>query len=111
MEERGINAEEHMKFIDQRANKMKSELITGSMRTVRGLASAIMYNTIPTIGTKVIDLLKLNSTSDFISLWEHETADPDILFSPTVTSQMTALSDEFFKQMDTMGKQLNLNLS
>jgi hypothetical protein len=110
MAEVGIDASEHMGFIDQRKERKKSELITGSMRTIEGLSLSIKYNTVPTIGTRVFDLLIQNDISSFIKLWEFETPNDYIKFSPHVDARSTDLSISFFNQMDQMGNQLKLNL-
>lgn len=111
MEEQGINAIAQMRYIDQRANKKLSELITGSMRTVEGLKSAIVCNTVPTIGTRVFDLLIGKSISEFVELWNYENPNSFLAFSPHVDSRMTDLSVAFFKQMDQMGDALRQNMT
>lgn len=111
MEEKGIDAVSQMKFIDQRKNRVNSELITGSMRTVEGLLSAIQGNTVPTIGTKVFDILKTKNIDEFAKLWSIISELKSIKFSPHINQKMTDLSIDFFKQMDFMGEQLNNNLS
>lgn len=110
MEEVGINASEHMRFIDQRKEKIKSELITGSMRTIEGLLSAIKHNTVPTVGSRVFDLLIKHDINLFIKLWDFEDPIDYIKFSPYIDSRSIDLSVAFFNQMDQMGSQLNCNL-
>ena len=111
MEEKGIDAVSQMKFIDQRKNRFNYELITGSMRTVEGLLSAIQGNTVPTIGTRVFDILKTKNIDEFIKLWSITLELQSIKFSPHIDQRMTDLSVDFFKQMDSMGEQLKNNLS
>lgn len=111
MEEKGIDAVSQMKFIDQRKNRFNYELITGSMRTVEGLLSAIQGNTVPTIGTRVFDILKTKNIDEFIKLWSITLELQSIKFSPHIDQRMTDLSVDFFKQMDSMGEQLKNNIS
>ena len=111
MEEKGIDAVSHMKFIHQRKDKVNSELITGSMRTVEGLLSAIQGNTVPTIGTRVFDIIKIKNIEYFVKLWSIASDLQSIKFSPHIDQRMTDLSVDFFKQMDSMGEQLKNNLS
>ena len=56
MEEKGIDAKNQIAYLNQR-KKDNSEIITGSMRTLDGLKWAFEYGTVPTIGTKVWDLI------------------------------------------------------
>lgn len=111
MEEQGIDSMLHMKYIDQRFNKENSELITGSMRTIEGLKSAIHCNTIPTIGTKVFDLLISKNIDEFVNLWNFQNNNDYIKFSPLIDQKSHTLSVQFFNQMDTMGEKLNQELN
>ena len=95
MEEVGIVADDHLKFLLKRNSDTK--VITGSMRTIDGLARAVKYDTIPTIGTRVWDKIA-NKSLDIGTLSEQ-----DPLFSPHIDSRNTDLSVSFFHQMDTLG--------
>ncbi len=110
MEEMGVNANSQMKYIHQRNLNGKSELITGSMRTIAGLKSAVFYGTVPTIGTRVFDLFFEKTPVDFVDIWNSKDSSDYLKFSPEVNQTMTDLSIGFFKQMDDMGKVLNSNL-
>lgn len=114
MEEKGIDANAHLAFVDQR-NGMHfdpyddfSEVITGSMRTLKGLQDAITHGTVPTIGTKVWDLILADASGigNFNAMWDNP---PEILvhtFSPHIDQRNTDLSVDFFKQMDLAGEKL-----
>lgn len=95
MEEVGIVADDHLKFLLKRSGN--TEVITGSMRTVDGLARAVKYNTIPTIGTRVWDKI-VNQGVDIGSLSKQNS-----LFSPSIDERNTNLSLSFFQQMDALG--------
>ena len=95
MEEVGIVADDHLKFLLKRNSDTK--VITGSMRTIDGLARAVKYDTIPTIGTRVWDKIA-NKSLDIGTLSEQ-----DPLFSPHIDSRNTDLSVSFFHQMDALG--------
>ena len=111
MEEKGIDAVSHMKFIHQRKEKDISELITGSMRTIEGLKSAVQCNTVPTIGTRVFDSLFNKELSEFINIWDFNQDVNFLKLSPTVNNNSLDLSIAFFNQMDEMGNSLKNNLN
>jgi len=110
MEEIGIDADSHLKYLADTKFKPHQNIITGSMRTLQGLKSAIYYKTVPTIGTRVWDLFESNkSWSDFNSYWNEqysgistETKD----FCPEITEKNIQLSKSFFEQMDGLGENL-----
>lgn len=108
MEEVGINASNHLQFLDQRYKNKYTEIITGSMRTIDGLQKAIYYNTVPTIGTRVFDLF--TNPEQFIELWDSKNESYNIKFSPNVTESSKILSLEFFDQMNNQGRYLNKKL-
>lgn len=110
MEEQGVDANAHMQFISQRKNTSQSELITGSMRTIDGLVSAIVYKTVPTIGTRVFDLITEKQVKDFIDLWNCKKDQINIKFSPHINQINTDLSLSFFDQMDEKGLNLKKSL-
>lgn len=103
MEEKGINAKEQLAYIQQRRRDNKN-VITGSMRTIEGLSWVVQYNTVPTIGTKVWDLiLKDLGPSGFNDLWKSPIHIPQLDISPAVDDVMKNLSVDFFNQMDELG--------
>ncbi len=111
MEEVGVDANLQMKYIDQRNKNKKSELITGSMRTIDGLKSAILYNTVPTIGTRVFNQLFQTPIDEFINLWiDRDVENNYLTISPYVTESMSNLSKSFFIEMDKLGYNLAQNL-
>ena len=100
MEEKGIDAKNQIAYLNQR-KKDNSEIITGSMRTLDGLRWAFEYGTVPTIGTKVWDLIiENNQVNKFI--YDPQELEP-IDFSPHVDSNMTKLSEDFFIGMNSLG--------
>jgi transaldolase len=106
MEEKGINAKEQISFVNQR-NNSRSEIITGSMRNIEGLAWACAYNTVPTIGTRVWDEIEQKiSNQEFLKILESRQILDKIDFSPLVNNHMVDLSLDFFSQMDKLGSKI-----
>ena len=100
MEEKGVDAKKQIAFISQR-KKDNSEIITGSMRTLDGLKWAFEYGTVPTIGTRVWDLIIENEqVNKFI--YDSIELEP-INFSPHIDINMTKLSEDFFIEMNNLG--------
>tara|TARA_R100000808_G_C2151387_1_gene160409 strand:- start:1504 stop:2307 length:804 start_codon:yes stop_codon:yes gene_type:complete len=103
MEEVGIDADAHLKYLNRR--NFRSTIITGSMRGIEGLKRAIELDTIPTIGTKVWDIL-MEEKTDFYSF----KPDPNSIFSglpmlsPHIDELNANLSTAFFAEMDTLGE-------
>jgi hypothetical protein len=113
MEEVGINANSHLKFLAM-TDLNDTEVITGSMRTIEGLKFAVYYNTVPTIGWRVWDnMAEQNLWSQFPTYWEHRFAPVDwnVLddYIPNITETNRQLSVDFFEQMDDMGNELYLD--
>jgi transaldolase len=103
MEEKGINAKNQIAFINQR-KKDTSEIITGSMRTLEGLKWAFEYDTIPTIGTRVWDLIIEND--EYKNFIANPNEIENIQFSPQIDAKMTNLSESFFHEMDKLGSKI-----
>jgi len=109
MEERSVNANEHLELLATRGVAGTSEVITGSMRTLKGLYNAFKYNTVPTIGMRVWDQIfesdrttskfakEIVSVSNIISIRENASVE--------IPSTCIDLTREFFEQMDELGKQ------
>jgi transaldolase len=103
MEEKGINAVEQIAFVNERENDGK-DIITGSMRTMEGLARAIMAETVPTIGGRVFDqIFEKNAIKQFVDMWSVPAECTGFTKSPLVTQDMLDLSEAFFVQMDELG--------
>ena len=114
MEENGINADEHLLFLSKRNTSVRvQEVITGSMRTLDGLRRAIEHDTVPTIGTKVFDLIFSDGVDNFINYWKYfsNNDNSSISLSPEVNKCMANLSIAFFNQMDEAGKILKGTLN
>lgn len=106
MEEIGIDAKKQVEYIKQ-SNLGNTEIITASMRTIEGLAWVVAAGTVPTIGSRVLDLFIAKGEAgaqEFRNLWKPH--DRDLEFAPVITPNMTLLSLDFFNQMDTLGAPL-----
>ena len=107
MEEADIDARSHVSYA-KHSELGKIKIITGSMRTLEGLKWCVEYGTLPTIGTRVLDLINGSNVQDVFS-WTARNA-PFPSFCPPVTQTNTQLSIDFFKQMDDMGTQAYFDL-
>lgn len=109
MDEVGINSSDHIKFVigSHRVNK-RQKVITGSMRTLDGLHTSIKLGTIPTIGSRVWDLILDNDESIeyFVRMWEPYYDPNEFYYSPLIDQRSAKLSDQFFDQMDSLGKDM-----
>tara|TARA_R110000824_G_scaffold281548_3_gene469874 strand:- start:216 stop:1010 length:795 start_codon:yes stop_codon:yes gene_type:complete len=101
MEEVGIDADAHLLYLLRR--NTRDEVITGSMRTIDGLRRAVAAETVPTIGTRVWDLI-IEKNFDITSLSVERGKQPP-MFSPYITKDNTDLSVSFFEQMDQLGSE------
>lgn len=113
MEEVGIDANAHLKFLAM-TNLNGTEVITGSMRTIEGLKSAVYYNTVPTIGWRVWDkIAEQDIWSEFPTYWENRFDPAECIleddYIPNITETNRQLSVDFFEQMDDMGNDLYLD--
>ncbi len=111
MEEVGIDANAHLKYLADQQLQRHQNIIAGSMRTIEGLKNSIFYHTVPTIGSRVWDLIdKENRWEEFVSYWEttYEVSDePSADYTPSVTDTNLDLSKQFFEQMDKLGESLH----
>lgn len=111
MEEVGIDANAHLKYLCEQKFKSHQAVITGSMRTIRGLKDSIYYRTVPTIGTRIWDLVAAENLWDELpTYWENvyhydDTASSD--YSPQTTETNINLSKQFFEQMDSLGSKIH----
>jgi len=103
MEEVGIDAKKQISFILQSCRK-NSEIITGSMRTIDGLIWVFQYDTIPTIGEKVWNILLENNNLQKVIDIDYSMAHDDSEFSPEINELNSNLSNSFFQQMDECGR-------
>jgi hypothetical protein len=112
MEEVGIDANAHLEYLANQQLRHHQNIIAGSMRTIEGLKNSIYYHTVPTIGSRVWDLIdKENRWEEFVSYWEttYEVSDEPIAdYTPVVTDTNLDLSKQFFSQMDDLGEQMFL---
>ena len=102
MEENGIDAKSHVAFANQRKSN-NQEIITGSMRTVDGLTWVSEYGTVPTIGSRVWDLIFTEMGVEEFADLKYKDQDSWIKFSPHISYTNTKLSVDFFEQMDECG--------
>ncbi len=111
MEEVGINANQHLEYLANQQLQRHQNIIAGSMRTIEGLKNSIFYHTVPTIGSRVWDLIDAeNRWEEFASYWEntYEVSDePSADYTPVVTDTNLDLSKQFFDQMDKLGESLH----
>ena len=111
MEEVGIDANAHMEYLANQQLHRHQNIIAGSMRTIEGLRNSIYYHTVPTIGSRVWDLIdKENRWEEFASYWNYTytTSDvPSADYTPEVTNKNIDLSRQFFDQMDSLGESLH----
>ena len=111
MEEVGIDANAHLKYLCEQNFKRHQAVITGSMRTIRGLKDAIHYRTVPTIGTRVWDLIESeNRWEEFPAYWEnlYQRSDSSCAdYCPPITETNINLSKQFFEQMDALGNNIH----
>lgn len=104
MEEVGIDAKAHVLAV-MNANVGSWKVITGSMRTLEGLAWCVDMGTIPTIGKRVLDLITEDNTIQvFQQIPTTLTNDCDFNYSPYPSSSSEKLSRDFFIQMNELGQ-------
>lgn len=101
MEEVGIDAKSHVSYAVN-SNKGSKRIITGSMRTLEGFKWCVEYGTLPTIGTRVLDLINKENVHTLLD-WKVLTID-NANFMPLNTDNNHKLSVQFFEQMDSMGQ-------
>lgn len=107
MEEVGINAKEHLLFSQQRLS-FSTDIISGSMRTPDGLKMTIQAGTVPTIGTRVWDQLldpEFN-LEEFLASTGAKVDSPDTPLTVVVDERSHNLSEDFFKQMNELGREV-----
>jgi len=105
MEETGIDAKAHVAFLDQRnKSQEKREIITGSMRTLEGLIWVFKYNTVPTIGERVWNIIFEENNLEKVLNIDYSEDLPVKHFSPEVLTSNNKLSEDFFVQMDSCGE-------
>jgi transaldolase len=99
MEELYIDANAHLEYLCCSMDGSK-KVITGSMRTLQGLTNAIQYNTLPTIGTRVWDLIL--DQPEFMNQ-EFDIYTGNRPYCPFGDEDTSSLSRNFFKQMNELG--------
>lgn len=111
MEEVGIDANAHLEYLANQQLQRHQNIIAGSMRTIEGLKNSIFYHTVPTIGSRVWDLIDAeNRWEEFVSYWENTyevSEEPNADYTPLVTDTNLDLSKQFFEQMDKLGESLH----
>lgn len=110
MEEVGIDANAHLEYLANSQFSRHQNVIAGSMRTIEGLKNSIYYHTVPTIGSRVWDLIDAeNRWEEFASYWNYTYSASEFPISsyPPITSEANVqLSKQFFEQMDMLGESL-----
>lgn len=111
MEEVGLDANGNLKYLADQQLQRHQNIIAGSMRTIEGLKNSIYYQTVPTIGSRVWDIIDSeNRWEEFASYWENTyevSSEPVADYTPTVTDTNIDLSKQFFEQMDKLGQSLH----
>lgn len=111
MHEVGIDATAHLEYLADQQLQRHQNIIAGSMRTIEGLKESIYYHTVPTIGSRVWDLIDAeNRWEEFASYWDttYEVSnEPFADYTPLVTDANLDLSKQFFAQMDELGTSLH----
>ena len=111
MEEVGINANQHLEYLANSQFSRHQNVIAGSMRTIEGLRNSIYYHTVPTIGSRVWDLIDAeNRWEEFASYWDYTYSAsefPVSSYPPITTDVNVQLSKQFFEQMDMLGESLH----
>lgn len=103
MEEVGIDAKAQIDFVNQ-ANFSSTEIIAGSMRTIDGLIWTFQYNTVPTIGERVWNiLLDADNLTHVLNINYTDTRQSSP-FCPLISQVHFDLSRAFFTQMDECGR-------
>ncbi len=117
MEEHGLDAKSHVAYVQQRIDKNEEDLnfrftniITGSMRTLECLKWCVGYGTIPTIGTRVWDLMTEENIDEIVSWKVGCVPMTPTKFGPRQSEEHSDLSIAFFQEMDAKGKQCHEDL-
>jgi hypothetical protein len=103
MDENKLNSNSHLEFLASRQLHNDKHVIAGSMRTIDGLKTSIRYKTIPTIGTKLWNIMTDKDFEAFESYWQEPVGLPKVLYPPLTTEAHIELSSQFFKQMNELG--------
>ena len=110
MEEVGIDANAHLEFLANTQFHKHQNIIAGRMRTIEGLRNSIYYHTVPTIGSRVWDIIDTeNGWEQFASYWEYTYSVPEYpvaTYPPFTTGTNIDLSKQFFDQMDILGESI-----
>ena len=81
------------------------------MRTIKGLKDSIFYRTVPTIGSRVWDIIDVEDLwKDFPTYWDNlyqRSEVPCADYCPETTNKNIDLSRAFFEQMDGFGSKLH----
>jgi len=113
MEEVGIDAKKHVFYV-MNSNLRNTEIISGSMRTIEGLAWVIGAGTVPTIGERVWNLMYDENYFDKLRAHNFYTLGLDVRlqdlniyegFAPYNEKWNESLSQAFFRDMDIKGNE------
>ena len=111
MEEVGLDANGNLKYLADQQLQRHQNIIAGSMRTIEGLKNSIHYQTVPTIGSRVWDIIDSeNRWEEFASYWENTyevSNEPVADYAPYINGTNRDLSVQFFEQMDKLGQSLH----
>lgn len=107
MEEHGLDAKAHVAYVQQATlsseRYFRQNVITGSMRTLECLKWCVGYGTIPTIGTRVWDLINDTNIDEICSYSKGCVPMMPTKFGPRNSEEHSDLSIAFFQEMDQKG--------
>lgn len=104
MEEVGINATKHLAYSQHPSTT--GRVIAGSMRKAVGLWTAIEYGCLPTIGSKLFDILTEDDLGKFRTVTELRPKESYPNNIPSCTDVNQNLTESFFTQMNDLGTPL-----
>lgn len=103
MEEVGLDAKAQLSFVQDR-KPVPGEVIAGSMRTLVQLDWTCKMNCVPTIGSRVLDLVLKEDAETVRNFFKRDTSALIRQDYPPLTSRQNIdLAVAFFEQMDALG--------
>lgn len=94
----------HLQLLASAKIPVSKKIIAGSMRTLDGLKDAINYNTVPTIGTRVWDLMTGDDFKHFASWWSYNSQLIHSYVQIDISDANRNLSNSFFEEMNKLGE-------
>lgn len=104
MEEVGLDATSHLSYSQHMGTS--GRVIAGSMRTAKGLWTSVEYGCLPTIGSKLFDVLTEEDLGKFRTTLELRPKEQYPNNIPYCTEVNKNLTKSFFEQMNELGTPL-----